>query len=312
VALSVVASVLFSRVTYAGDAPKEEDVKAASEAFTRGVALSREQKWGEALEAFDLAATKKKHSLTTYNRGVAERALAHFTRARLRFAEALAENEAAGGKELAQIDGLLVHLDITLDPADAALVVDGRPIQWIDDKQTVAYAGVAPPGELAPVGKAAFELVLDPGPHVFTVTKEGHEPVIHTETLKGASRAPMRLSVIAMPARLRITATQFESAVRIQDLDVGFAPVTIERPAGDYQVDVRKSGYVTYTTKVTLKAGQPTELNARLTPDPPFYKRVWFWAGVGAALVAGYITVVAINYDDSYSGGSTGWVASPR
>src|SRR5215213_6039056 len=66
---------------------KDEDVKAASEAFTRGVALSREQKWGEALEAFDLAASKKKHSLTTYNRGVAERALGRFTRARFRFTE---------------------------------------------------------------------------------------------------------------------------------------------------------------------------------------------------------------------------------
>src|SRR5262245_13398757 len=81
-------------------APDKADTERAREAFARGLALAREQRWGEALEAFEVASAAKPHALTTYNTGVAERALGRYTRARVRIGEAVAQNQAAGGGEL--------------------------------------------------------------------------------------------------------------------------------------------------------------------------------------------------------------------
>ncbi len=321
VTVLVLSVLMLSSGVLRADEP-DEDTKAAAEAFSRGVELSKEQKWGEALEAFELAASKKKHPLTTYNRGVAERALGRFTRAHLRFTEALAENEAAGGSQLAQsyrdeaksfldqINGLLVHVDVTLDPPDAELVIDGRPIHWV--KEGVGFANISPPQRGTPVGKNTFELVVDPGAHVFTVTKEGFDALVRTEVLKPATKTPLKLSLTQLPAKLHVTATQSDALVRVQDTEVGPAPVQLERPAGEYRVEVRKSGFVPYTTRVLLKAGQPTELNARLVEDPPFYKRFWFWSGVGVVAVGAFLTAFVALSTSEYDGGTTGWVAQPR
>ena len=66
--------------------------------------------------------------------------MGRYTRARKSLLEALAQNEASGGKQLpdslvtqtqgylAEIDRLLARVSITLLPAGAAIAIDGRPL----------------------------------------------------------------------------------------------------------------------------------------------------------------------------------------
>lgn len=304
---------------------RADDVAAAKEAFTRGLDLAKEQKWGEALDAFEAAGRAKPHALTTYNAAIAERALSRYTRARQRFVAALEEDTAAGGAQLSQsykddaktflaeLDALLVHVEVTLDPADASLAVDGRPLSWTTPVRTVAFAGIAQPGAGERIDRKAFEVIVDPGAHVFTVTKDGFETVATKEDLKPGSKKTLALSLTAMPGKLRIDASQGGSVVRIDDIDVGLAPLLVDRPAGDYHVDVRKSGYVPYVTKVTLRPGQRTDILARMAEDPPLTKRWWFWTSIGGAvLVGGLVAVLIVANASEYDGGNQGWVAQPR
>jgi hypothetical protein len=321
----VIAIVLSFSLLVVPSIAHADDVAAAKEAFTRGLELAHDQKWGEALDAFETAGRAKPHALTTYNAAVAERALSRYTRARVRFAAALAEDVAAGGTQLSQsykddaktflaeLDALLVHVNVTLDPVDASLAIDGRPLSWTTDDHTIAFAGIAAPGAGERVDKKAFEVVLDPGAHVFTVTKDGFETVATKEDLKPGSKKTLALSLTAMPGKLKIDASQGGSAVRIDDIDVGLAPLLVDRPAGDYRIDVRKSGYVPYVTRVTLRPGQRTDILARMADDPPLTKRWWFWTSIGGALLAGGVVAALIvaNAAD-YDGGNQGWVAQPR
>jgi hypothetical protein len=297
----------------------DDPTQVARSAFTRGLELAKDERWGEALEAFEIASKAKPHALSIYNAAVAERALGHYTRARVRFAEALARNTASGGTELAsqeesaqgfvlEIDKLLAHVDLAIDPGDALVAIDGRPIAIADG---VSYAGVAPPGPGIAVANARVDLVVDPGAHVFSVAKEGFDTVVANQSIKPGSQNKLALSMTAMPGKLRVDASQGASVVRVDDLDVGLAPVTLDRPAGEYRVEVVKSGYVPYATKVRLQPGQRTELFAKMTEETPITKRWWFWGTIGAVVVTGAIvTFVAVK--PSYDDGNQGWLAKPR
>jgi hypothetical protein len=296
----------------------------AKEAFSRGLELTREQKWGEALDAFETAGRAKRHALTTYNAAVAERALSRYTRARVRFAAALEEDAASGGKELpenfredtktflAELDALLVHLDVKLDRADASLAIDGRPLTWLGEDRKVAYAGVAQASAGERVERSTFELIVDPGVHVFTVTKEGFAPAVRRETAKTGVRGAVELSLTAMPGSIRVDASQKGAAVRVDEIDVGVAPVLIDRPAGPYRVDVRKAGFVPYKTKVNLQPGQRADLFAPMAAEQSLTSRWWFWTMVVGAVSAGAITGILIASRPDYDGGNQGWVAQPR
>jgi len=321
----LVAVLLVFAVLLVSSAAHADDVAAAKESFTRGLELAKDQKWGEALDAFEAAGRAKPHALTTYNAAVAERALSRYTRARSRFAAALAEDAAAGGSQLSQsykddaktflaeLDALLVHVNVTLDPSDASLAVDGRPLSWTTNERTTAFAGVASPGAGERVDKKTFEVVVDPGAHVFTVTKDGFETVAAKEDFKAGAKKDLSLSLTAMPGKMRIDASQGGSAVRIDEIDVGIAPLLVDRPAGDYRIDVRKSGYVPYVTKVTLRPGQRTDILARMAEDPPLTRRWWFWTSIGGAvLVGGLVAAVIVLNASEYDGGNQGWVAEPR
>lgn len=322
--------VLIATAIFALASPATADdagLAVAKEAFTRGLTLAKEEKWGEALEAFETAGRAKRHALTTYNAAVAERALSRYTRARIRFAAALEEDAAAGGSELAQsykdntktflaeLDALLVHVDVTLDPADAALAIDGRPLSWTTDERKTAFAGVASASAGEKVERKAFEVIADPGSHVFTVTKDGFETVVSKEVLKAGSRAKVALSLTAMPAKLKIDANTGRAAIRLDDVDVGVAPILLVRPAGSYRVEVNKAGFVPYTANVNLREGQQTDLLARLSEDVPITKRWWFWAGAGGVVVVAAVAVLAgvlLTADPTYNDGSLDWVARPR
>ena len=160
--------------------------------------------------------------------------------------------------------------------------------------------------------RSRFEVIVDPGVHVFAVSMAGYDTVALREEFKPGIHARLVLSLTAMSAKLAVDAERTGSAVRVDDVDVGVIPVVLDRPAGEYRVQVKKSGFVSYDSKVRLRPGQRTDLYARMAAETPLTQRWWFWTGMGLLAVAAGVTTYALLYDPSYDGGNRGWVAQPR
>jgi hypothetical protein len=261
--------------------------------------------------------------------GACERALGRYVRARQTLARSLAESAASSNPLpessvteangfIAEIDRILARATMTIDPPEAAIAVDGRPLAALatEKGQTTLAAGVLPPGPGAPPPAAAFTLVLDPGVHVFTLSRKGFTDAVVNRTFAPGSTSTLDLKLDLLPAMLKVTSTQRGAIVRVDESDVGPAPVDVLRPSGTYRVVVTQKGFIPYDTRVTVKPGEELKLSAQLTEDKPtILSRWWFWTGAATVIAAGVvITYVATRPTPEpppYDGGTTGWVVQP-
>ena len=303
VAPALVVALLFAPASAQAD---DEATTRARAEFVAATDHVKNARWGEALAAFERSAELRPHPLTTFNIGACERALGRYTRARATLEKALAANEAGGKHELApsfvadakkwidDIDRVLVHTAIVVRPADASLLVDGGPVRTAN-------------------GRVA--LVLDPGTHVFSLSRAGFVNGIVNKTFAPGSSPEVVLDLQSLPATLRIASDRGGSVVAVDDLDVGVAPVQLTRPAGTYSVVVRKPGFVTYESRVKVGPGEEPAILARLPEETtPVTKKVWFWS-VAAVVVAGaavgtYFLTRPDPERPEPNGGALGWVVT--
>jgi hypothetical protein len=148
-------------------------------------------------------------------------------------------------------------------------------------------AGLRPAGrgEVLPTARAV--LALDPGTHLFTLSRKGFSDELVTKTFKPGTTQKLLLNLDKLPARLLVSSNEQRSRVRIDLLDVGYAPVAVERPSGPYSVSVEKPGFVSYQTTVRVNPGEAADIKARLSPTP-ITQKWWFWTAAGA-LVTGAV-----------------------
>ena len=315
----------------AAPSPDVADAKTleARKAFVAGNDLAKTSQWAQALAAFERSSELRPHPLTTFNMAVCERALGRLTRARVLFAKSITTShdvadfpesrlEEARGYA-ATIEAELVRLDVKLAPRDAALSVDSRGLE-IDGAAAppIATAGLGKPGgtDVVP-GKGSFTLVVDPGTHFFRVVAKGYADVSVTKTFAPGTHTKLDLELDRLPATFRISSNVEKPIVTIDGADVGLAPVAISRPAGTYRIVVRKEGFDTFDTKVAVLAGQDVDMPARMAEEKiPLTKRWWFWTAIGTALAGGAVLTYALTRETPspppYSGGTTGWVATPK
>lgn len=294
--------------------------------FVLGAEFVKRAQWGEALAAFERSRTLHPHALTTYNIGACERALGHYTRARRALLDALAQDERAEHTQLAEgftgeaktflreIEGLLVHVDLTLSPAEAALSFDGRPLIADVESKTTWVSGLAPTGPATVVG-GRLAILTDPGAHVLVLSRKGYGDVVVNKTFLPASKPAVAIELEKLPGVLRIRAERDGAVVTVDELDVGIAPVEISRPAGAHTVVVRKSGFVTYRSQVDVRAGEQLDLRAPLEPEViPITKKWWFWTLTGAAVtgaaVGTYFLARPGPTRPPVDGGGLGWAAT--
>ncbi len=319
---SLLGGVATSSLAHAGGEGADATA-AAREAYQEGSRLVTEGRWGDALVAFERAASLRPHALTSYNLGITERALGRLTRARRHFGAALAQHEASGKTALAasyveeaggilrEIDARLATLSVEIDPPDAALMIDGRPLTREPDGPSDLYvAGLASPDAPSTVG-GRVRVRIDPGTHVFVLTKSGFAPVTYRETVKAGATGTVPLSLVALQATITVRAERKDAAVRLQGLDVGIVPVVLRRPPGSYSLDVRSPGYVTYATTVDVGPGGSADLFAKMPKESfAIAKQWWFWTGIAAVVGGTAIAVYAATRPPApYDGGTTGWVA---
>jgi hypothetical protein len=291
------AAIILALLAAAAVAGAEPDrTGEARQLFQRGAELVKQAQWAEALGAFARSAELHPHPVTTYNQAACERALGRYTRAVELYTAAL---EPHGGDRLpdvlrAEASGLLqelarllVHLDVALDPAEAAIAIDGRPLQRSrarpDDPALVAGIAEFGPGRAAPAGH--FAVMLDPGAHLITVSRAGYADVPVHKTYPPGARESLTLQLERLPARLRIAANHERAIVTVDDVDVGAAPIDVARPPGSYTVVVRRPGYAPYKSLVALNPGQAVDLAVHLEPvRVSIVRKWWFWTAIGAAV----------------------------
>ena len=300
-------AAMFSSSVAAGD-DKDTIARARSE-FVTATEHVKNARWGEALASFERSAELRPHALTTFDIGACERALGRYTRARIMLEKALAANEAAGGKELAasfvndaktwisEIDHLVVRASISVRPADAALLIDGKPPE---------------PGAIE---RGEGKLVLDPGSHVFSVSRAGFNNVVLTKTLTPGTTPDVVLDMQSLPATLHVGADRASAVVSIDEVDVGLVPAVVTRPAGTYAIMVRKPGYLTYQSRVKVGPGEEPTIQANMPEETtPVTKKAWFWTAaavvVAGAAVGTYFLTRPAPERPAPNGGALGWVVT--
>lgn len=308
------------------DAPPEAAPKAEPETVTRaralfveGADLAKKALWGDALARFEASAALRGHAGTSYNVGICQRALGRYTLARVAFRKALEQNNDEATLAPSVIDnirgylheteGVLAELSVTLQPPEARLSVDGRPL---DNDNGTRIAGLLPPGPGTSPQQSLFTLVLDPGTHVFVVSGKGFSDVVVRKTVAPGSRGTLDLTLARLPADLRVASNEPNAAVSLDGIDVGLAPVVLQRPAGSYTVVVRKEGFEDYNADVTLRAAEQFDLVTQLQPETiGVHERWWFWASLGTVLATTIVVTYALTRPEPerppLDGGGLGW-----
>jgi hypothetical protein len=93
------------------------------------------------------------------------------------------------------------------------------------------------------------KIVLDPGTHLFTLSRQGFADVVISKSFAPKTKTTLALAAENLPAVLHVTSNAEGAAVALNGVDVGLAPVDLVRPRGSYKVVVAKDGFVTYATQ---------------------------------------------------------------
>ncbi|NOU30156.1 MAG: PEGA domain-containing protein [Polyangiaceae bacterium] len=328
--LAILAALLVSAFgSRQANAAEPDHAQLAREAYVRGSELAKEEKWGEALAAFERSNENRSHALTLYNLGVCERVLGLATRARARFRDtlqratehsdelpaALAESVKGYLTEYART---LPQVTLTVAPVDAAIAIDGRPLRTIATTPSVVLeANTMPAGVAARPPAATFVVEMDPGSHVITLVHQGFADVAVRRSFPEGYRGALTLAMDSLPATVNVASNVNQAIVRVNGVDVGMAPVDISRPPGHYRVDVFREGFVPVHNEMDLRPGAAFQLRAKLEVERvPLYKKWWFWTGAAAIVATGVLVTYAATRPTPepppYDAGSTGWLAGTR
>ncbi len=179
---------------------EQQRVADARQAFREGTVLARAGRWLDALGQFERSLALRSHPVTLYNVAYCERALARYTRASRRFAEAIAAHRSGASGQMsdpmleeaeklrAEVDGRLVHARLQLDVDDAALAIDGRPLERVYEEGRLVYrAGTGDAGPPKNLRARSVDVCLDPGSHVFVVQRHGQSATSTRVFAEGAS-----------------------------------------------------------------------------------------------------------------------------
>jgi hypothetical protein len=305
--------------------PEAPEVKAARAEFLQGAEFVRNERWAEALAAFERADKIKSHPITTYNIGQCERAMGQYTRARRSLLAALKQDEEAGHPLpdaartdarglLAEIERIAPRIDVKVAPADAALAVDGRPLERLADENgaPMFVSGTRAAGRGEPPGVASFSVLLDPGAHVFTLSRSGYQDVVVNRTFSAGTKTALSLEADRLPATIRVTSPLRDAVVHVGDSDVGNPPVEVSRIAGRYRVSVAHRGYLTYDTEVFARPGEHVDISAPMKPESrSIVQQWWFWTIAGVVLTGAALTTYFVTRPDPTrpppDGGGLGW-----
>lgn len=252
--------------------------------FAQGVALYNDGNFNAALAEFEQAYKLKKTAGVLYNIGLTQKALFRYSEAVDSLEHYLAEaaNLAPERKTevrqlITEMKALLADITLQIEPAGAAISVDGRSV------------GTAP---------LAKPLGLAPGNHVIESSLDGYRPARKELLVTAGVPITVKLKLDAVPksGRVRITASQPKATISIDGAAKGAAPLELELPQGGHTVEVAASGYATNRREVMVAAGQFRTVEVNLEKSStPIYKKWYFWVPLIAVVAGGTATGLVLG-----------------
>lgn len=117
-------------------------------------------------------------------------------------------------------------------------------------------------------GTTPLTMELEDGTYDLKLKKEGYKTIQETITLYPGKRATISRELEPLPVPVTITSNPTGAVVYINGEQRGVTPLTLNLLPGTYSVKLVKSGYVEYTTQITVKVGEPMKLSPTLSKIP--------------------------------------------
>jgi len=252
------------------------DIEEAKRHFQQGVALYNDGNFNGALAEFEAAYRVRSSPGVLYNIGLSQKALFRYAESVDTLERYLREETKLTGERraevtqlIAEMRALLADVTLTIAPAGATVMVDGRT------------AGTAP--IVAPMRIAA-------GNHVLEVHAEGYRS--QRRELMISAGVPVKLTfnleVIPKTGKVRINAKPAEAMVKVDSKVLGYPPAEAELPAGGHLLEVEAPKYVTHRSELVIAAGQMRTLDIVLQKPPSRIVDKWyFWTPITVAVAGG-------------------------
>jgi len=107
------------------------------------------------------------------------------------------------------------------------------------------------------------------GQHRIKIATPGYQPKEVQVTLEDRTPIPVQVDLLSESATLTVACPVTGAVVRINGIDHGEAPCTVERiPEGEASLDVRAEGYAPFLQKIKLASGEKQKITVPLEPLP--------------------------------------------
>lgn len=176
---------------------------------------------------------------------------------------------------------------------------------FIDDKEVgeVPVAGV---------------IEVEPKRHTVRVQKRGYSPFIDTILPSPGQVVEIEADLVASGGFVKVNSKNKDIKLQllVDGTVVGTTPFDGDVAPGSHAIEARAVGYLPQSRQVDVKAGQEIalEFELKLVPAPiinedkSLLSRWWFWTAVGAAIVGGVATTVALSQDTHIAPKTAGYV----
>jgi hypothetical protein len=281
--------------------PSADKLAEARLHFQQGVALYQDHNYDAALAEFQGAYAASNQPVVLYNMGLTFKALFRYADAidtlDRYLKESSARSEAITPERRAEVEGIIAEMksllaDVTVlvQPAQATIKVDGRPV-------TMGIEGI---------------VRLAAGTHSIEASQADYTSDHRDITVVAGvpQSVSLKLNPIPRTGHVKIASTQAGAHVSVDGRDLGAAPVEVELGAGGHHLNVAAQGFVTSSSELAIAPGQSRDMmiSLDLPPPPPvtpFYQRWWFWGGVAAAVAVASV-IVFWPHTQSPLAGTTG------
>jgi hypothetical protein len=304
-ALALALAITFPHASLA-QAPDAGDTTGEAEArelFERGVELSQQERWGEALEYFRRSRALTSRPSTTFNVALALLRLGRPMEGRATLAAYLSESEGldresgrrAEAEELMELAvSSIAEVTLEVTPVEAEVRIDGV---------------------LSETEGTIRALALDPGSHSIRVTLDGHvAQTLEVSLLEGEHvTRSLTLAERTDPARVRVMASVGTASIHVDGEEVGRGHWTGELTPGRHRIEVRAADHEPFRRDIDVVALQRLDLTASLSrfDDSSLLDNPWLWVVVGVVVVGAGVGVgafVASSGTAEPYGGTTGVV----
>jgi hypothetical protein len=195
----------------------------------------------------------------------------------------------------------------SVDKARALLGEIEPKISKLTVKVTGKATEVRVDGERIGDGDGTYEMAVDPGKHEVIASRPGFIAVREARDIAEGERATIEVDAALRPnpGRIFVRATPSDAEIRIDGAVAGRGEVRRELAVGEHKIEVVAEDHLGEVRAIVVPPGGETSVEFNLPEESsPITSEWWFWAGIGAAVVAGAAVTFALY--PRCDGGSTG------